>query len=85
MEGHYVGMAAVALTIPIVAALVSSKRSGWRVVGWLAGAAAVVFGVGSLVVDQTSEIADLPAVLVIGAGLGFIALVETTRALGSDS
>ena len=83
MEGHYVGMAAVALVLPLVAAMLSAKPTGWRVVGWLTGLAAIVFGVGSLVVDQASEIADLPAVVVIAAGAAFVAVIETTRALDS--
>ena len=52
----------------------------------MTGVAAVIFGVGSLVVDNAaSSLGALTSVVVAAAGVVFVVIVEMSRALASDA
>lgn len=73
---HYVAMAVFGLVAPYAAFLASTKLRGWRALGWLAGAAAVLVAAGSLAIDQMSRFPTWTAWVTGIVGLGFIALTE---------
>jgi hypothetical protein len=48
-DNHYYGMAALAAVVIVAALLGSTDLPGWRLTAWVAGVAAALFGIASLV------------------------------------
>ncbi|MEX1279517.1 MAG: hypothetical protein AB1Z55_02245 [Acidimicrobiia bacterium] len=83
--GHYGGMASMSFGIILLAYLASTKRSAWRLPGWMAGLAVVVLGVGSLAFVAVSRLSTTWAVVAIAAGVLWIGLVEWTARQDADT
>ena len=71
-EFHFAGMAALALALPLVALGVSFRTRGWRIVAWLVGGAAVVFGLSGIVFpDGASSIGTTWGAVALATGVLF--------------
>ena len=74
---HYTGMATFALLIVALAFLASTRPTGWRLPGWVAGLAAVVLGASSLMFSVPSALGATWAVMAVLGGVAWLVLVET--------
>ena len=74
---HYSGQVSTALGIVAVSALVALRPPSWRVLAWLVGASAVVFGAASIAFpDFPSAPAAGWAWLLVAWGIGFVSVAE---------
>jgi hypothetical protein len=77
MRLQYSQSAATALAIAAVALLASLRTTGWRIPAWMAGIAAILFGVaGVLYPDASSSLGQSGGAAAIIVGIVFIALAE---------
>lgn len=73
-------MAALAIGIVLVGLLASLRTQGWRIPAWSAGAAAIVFGLASIVFpDQRGAEGRGWGGMAIAGGVLFIAVAESER------
>lgn len=74
---HYSSSAATALAIAAVALLASLRTTGWRIPAWMAGIAAILYGVaGVLYPDTSSSLGQSGGAAAMLMGIAFIALDE---------
>ena len=74
---HWSTMAVFASLVLLWALVGSTDRTGWRITAWLAGASAVIYGVGSLAFPNVASAADAGwAVAAIAWGVVFVGLTE---------
>jgi hypothetical protein len=64
---------------PAVAYVVATLPAGCRLEACLAGSAAILLGLGSLLIQRTGAFAAIPAVLMILWGAAFIAIARSAR------
>lgn len=84
MEFHYVGMAAGAVALAVVALLASLRTPGWQYSAASAGVGALIVGSASaLFPDRSSTLGVFWGAALVLGGLAFIALAYTQR-LGAD-
>jgi hypothetical protein len=76
---HYAGSAVITLAIPAAAYIVATLSPGYRRVALLVGSAAIMLGMGSLLIQRTGAFAAIPAVLMILWGVAFIVLARSAR------
>jgi hypothetical protein len=76
-NGHWMAMAMLAFAIPLVALLAALTWEGWRIPTWSAGAAAIAFGLGSILMPELASSVGRGwgAASVVG-GVAFIAVVR---------
>lgn len=80
---HYTGMATFTLVIVALAYLASTRATGWRLPGWVAGVSAVVLGASSLMFSVPSALSTPWAVVTALGGAAWLVLVEReARATG---
>ena len=78
-ERHWSTMAALALSIWLVAAQAGLRTPGWRIPAWSAGLAAAVFGVASMVFPAyPGSVGTTWGLVALLGGAVFIALAEWT-------
>jgi hypothetical protein len=78
-ERHWSTMAAVALSIWLVAAQAALRTPGWRIPAWSAGIAAAVFGVASIVFPAyPGSVGTTWGLVALLGGVVFVALAEWT-------
>lgn len=78
-ERHWSTMAAMALSIWLVAAQAGLRTPGWRIPAWSAGLAAVVFGLSSIVFPgYPGAVGTTWGVAALLGGVVFVALAEWT-------
>lgn len=83
---HYSGMAAAALALPLCGFAASFRESGRRIGAWLVGIAAVMMGIGSLLLSEYPGAFDAVwAWLTLAWGIAMIAVVEFRRVAASPS
>jgi hypothetical protein len=76
-ERHWSTMAALALSIWLVAAQAGLRTPGWRIPGWSAGLAAAVFGVASMVFPAyPGAVGTTWGLVALLGGVVFVALAE---------
>ena len=76
-EFHFASVAALAFAFPLTALAASFQTPGWRVVAWLTGVGAILFGFsGVLLEDRTSSIGSTWGLVAIGGGVLFVAVAE---------
>ena len=76
-EGHWFQMGALAFSLPVAGLIASMKTTGWLITARLAGAAAAVFGVASLVLDNYASALDTGwAWATLLGSLVFVAVAE---------
>jgi disulfide bond formation protein DsbB len=74
---HYSGAAVAALALPAAVLIAAVGRAGWRVVGWVAAAAFVLFGAAGLAFSTYTSAPDAVwAWASVGAGILVLALTE---------
>lgn len=79
-EFHYAGMAALALSLPLVGLAAAWGARGWRIVAWLVGAAATLFGLsGILLPDRASSVGRAWGMVAVGGGIAFVLVAEWVR------
>jgi hypothetical protein len=77
--GHYALMATIVLAIALAALIGSSEVDGNHIVGTLAGSAAVLIGLGSLLTSQVSAFGLAAELALILGGLVFVGMVQLER------
>ncbi|HEX6009871.1 MAG TPA: hypothetical protein VFZ50_07170, partial [Actinomycetota bacterium] len=78
---HYSGMAAAVLALPLCGFAASFRESGRRFGAWLVGIAAVMIGIGSLLLaDYAGALDAIWAWLTLAWGIAVIAVVEFRQA-----
>lgn len=78
--GHFAGTAAFTFILVGVAVLASLRQRGWWLPAWIAGLAAVVFGVSSLAYPEAASAADpLWSAAAVLWGVAFVAAAELTQ------
>ena len=83
---HWLTMALLALAIITGAGLASLRLPGWRVSAWLAGLAAAVFGVASIVLpDDPGAVGQAWGATALAGGLLFIGVAEWERRRTGDA
>ena len=76
-EFHFSVMASLAYALPLVALGASLRTRGWRIVAWLVGAAAVVFGLSGIVFpDNLSSIGPAWGGIAVVGGVLFVGVAE---------
>lgn len=84
-EGHYAGMAMMALALVLVGLVASLRSDGWRVPAWSAGLGVALFGVASMSTPLLLGAAPPPGgLLAVFGGAVFIALAELEAWLGGS-
>ena len=79
-ERHWSTMAAMALSIWLVAAQAGLRTPGWRIPAWSAGLAAAVFGVASMVFPAyPGSVGTTWGLTALVGGAVFVALAEWTH------
>ena len=79
-EFHFAGMASLAFALPLVGVVASFRNPGWRILAWLAGAAAGVLGLSSLMFpDLLSSLGTTWGAVALGGGIIFVAAAELVR------
>lgn len=74
---HWTGMAALAFALILVGLVASFRAKGRRITAWGAGAAAALFGLGSLIYpDAPSSAGEAWGIVAIAGGLLFVAAAE---------
>jgi hypothetical protein len=82
-EGHYAGMATMALAFVALGLLASLRGPGWRVPAWSAGLGLALFGVASMATPLLLGAAPAPyGILAVFAGVALVALAELERRAG---
>jgi hypothetical protein len=83
---HYSGMAASVLALPLCAFAASFRESGRRLGAWLVGIAALMIGIGSLLLsDYAGALDAVWAWLTLAWGIAVIAAVEFRRGVANPS
>jgi len=83
---HFSGMAAAVLALPLCGFAASFRESGRRLGVWLVGIAAVMIGIGSLLLSDYAGALDATwAWLTLAWGIAVIAVVEFRRGVASPS
>lgn len=78
-ERHWATMAALALSIWLVAAQASLRTPGWRIPAWSAGLAALVFGVASMVFPAyPGSVGTTWGLIAVIGGVLFVGVAEWT-------
>ncbi|MGH2819542.1 MAG: hypothetical protein ACRDJ5_02685, partial [Actinomycetota bacterium] len=76
-EGHWTGMAALAIALILVGGLTALRTTGYRITARIVGAAALVLGVASVVFpDYASSLGGMWGSVAIFGGIAFIAAAE---------
>lgn len=76
-EFHYAGMAALAFALPLAGLVAAFRAPGWRIVAWLAGAAAAVFGLSAVLFpDLPSSVGRTWGLVALAGGILFVAVAE---------
>lgn len=76
-EFHFASMAALAFAFPLTALAASFRTPGWRVVAWLTGLGAILFGFsGVLLEDRASSIGSTWGIVSLAAGVVFVGVSE---------
>jgi Mn2+/Fe2+ NRAMP family transporter len=83
---HYSAMAAAVLALPVCGFAASFRESGRRLGPWLVGIAALMIGIGSLLLsDYAGALDAMWAWLTLAWGIAVIAVVELRRGVASPS
>jgi hypothetical protein len=85
MERHWSTMAALALSIWLVAGLAALRTTGWRIPAWSAGLAAAVLGLASIVFPAyPGSVGTTWGTAALLGGVVFVSLAEWTHRRGSQ-
>lgn len=83
---HWATAALMGVVIVVAAFLGSSDQDGWRLTGWIAGGASVIFGVHSLVFPGlASALPTFWAAAAILWGIGFVAMIAKRARSGGST
>ncbi|MPZ87138.1 MAG: hypothetical protein GEU81_03495 [Nitriliruptorales bacterium] len=84
-EGHYAGMATMALAFVLVALVASLRSDGWRVPAWSAGVGVALFGLASMSTPLLLGAAPPPGGrLAVFGGAALIVLAELEARAGDS-
>jgi hypothetical protein len=76
-ENHWSTMAALGFGLPLAALVAAMKATGWLITARFVGAAAIIFGLASLVLDEYASALDTGwALVALAGGIVFVAVAE---------